>query len=69
MMYELTYILCGLYLSIGDTIDLCADKKCGDDCANTCGLLQVVRFCQPDGSCGTDAAPKCVNGKVSYMIE
>ena len=52
----------------GDTIDLCANKKCGESCANTCGLLQVVRFCQPDGSCDTDAAPKCLDGNIEYTI-
>jgi len=43
----------------GDTFDRCANKKCGESCAPTCGMLMVARFCQPDGSCDTSAAPKC----------
>jgi len=39
--------------------DLCANKNCGDVCANSNGMLMVMRYCQPDGSCGMDANPQC----------
>ena len=42
--------------------DLCDDKKCGDVCDTSHGMLMVIRYCQPDGSCGSDAAPQCEKG-------
>ena len=46
--------------------DLCANKKCGDVCASSLEMLMLfekrMRHCQPDGSCGYDAAPQCEKG-------
>ena len=43
----------------GDTFDRCANKKCGESCAPSCGPMMVERFCQPDGTCDMSAAPQC----------
>jgi hypothetical protein len=43
-----------------DTADrLCNNKRCGQQCDSSFGLLQVVRYCQADGSCGTNSQPNC----------
>ena len=42
--------------------DLCANKKCGDVCATSHGMLMVMRYCQPDGSCDSNSAPQCETG-------
>jgi len=49
----------------GDSTNLCANKKCGEMCAPQCGVLTVVRHCQPNGLCNMNSRPKC--GKVSYI--
>lgn len=43
--------------------DQCANKECGEVCENPCpaGVMcpTVMYYCQPDGSCGMNAAPEC----------
>merc|ERR1711879_32156 len=39
--------------------DRCSKKKCGDVCDTSLGMLQVMQYCQPDGSCASNSAPAC----------
>ena len=48
----------------GDTTNLCANKKCGEMCAPDCGVLTVVRHCQPNGLCNMNSRPKCGKGNI-----
>ena len=47
--------------------DLCEDKQCGEVCDTSMGMLHVMRFCQPDGSCGMNSAPNC-KGSKKYLV-
>lgn len=42
-----------------EVMDLCEGKSCGDVCDTSQGMLMVMRYCQPDGSCGSNSAPAC----------
>merc|ERR1712080_388720 len=39
--------------------DFCSDMPCGAVCDTTDGFDQVMRYCQPDGSCSSKAQPDC----------
>merc|ERR1711879_411946 len=43
----------------GGEDDRCSKKKCGDVCDTSLGMLQVMQYCQPDGSCASNSAPAC----------
>lgn len=63
--------------------DLCAGKECGELCDTMDGMLTVLRFCQPDGSCAAPipdcpgpncegilcAAPVCLDGQEPVIPE
>merc|ERR550519_669947 len=48
--------------------DLCAGKRCGEQCDTSMGYLQVMRYCQPDGSCGTNARPNCAGTTMAPTV-
>ena len=63
LTYELKLVL--IHYSLFDTVeekDLCANKKCGDVCDTSHGMLMVMRYCQPDGACAMNSAPQCKTG-------
>merc|ERR1712080_238842 len=41
--------------------DFCSDMPCGAVCDTTDGFDQVMRYCQPDGSCSSNAQPDCID--------
>jgi len=66
---------CGSYRSLVGDKD-CADKECGEVCATIVpplkflsqGMLQVIRHCQPDGSCKS-SVPSCSSSYRSLSQE
>ena len=46
------------FLYLGRDERYCIGRRCGELCANRDGMIQVMRYCQPDGSCEAPV-PEC----------
>ena len=57
-----------MFSSLNYSENSCENKKCGEECGRSVGLLQVMRYCQPDGSCEMNMNPNCEGMYTGYFL-